>query len=90
MAKDLLFLQLDVKSDDLTIASIYRISVYSLRSSKKLIDCHFGRCGMNHQQFAPIAKPLLLLLKNNIVVSLEAQKTLSLLKKAYALLSFKL
>lgn len=90
MPSELLYLHVDSLSDDLSLEGIRRLRVCALATKTELIDIQFGRKGLTYQSLAPVAKQLLLGLKENVALSFQAQKNTSLLKKAYATLSFKL
>lgn len=90
VSKDLLYIHLDMKGDDLKISSIARIFIFSASKMKICFDVNFSGRGMSYSTFAPYARELYLLIKNNVVVAENAQQSLSLLKRLYSSLSFKL
>ncbi len=90
MNKDVLLLQIERVDERVQIESISSITLFSLTHGVDIFQCHFGRRGMDYQRFAPYAKSLLLLLKEHCVISESAGQNLSLLRRAYLTLSFKL
>lgn len=90
MMEDFLYLHLEIKGHQFKIESITNISLYSILNEEKVFEVDFGGNGLTYQEFAPYAKPLYFLLIKNTIISVDAQQNISLIKKAYAELSFDL
>lgn len=75
VSKDLLYIHLDMKGDDLKISSIARIFIFSASKMKICFDVNFSGRGMSYSTFAPYARELYLLIKNNVVVAENAQQS---------------